>query len=187
MVLVVLVLGVLTFGVGTLPWARATVPTVLADRAIAVSGGQAAPAVTAVGLAILATGLAVAIGGRWVTRLGAAALVALGVLLVGSVVTFLLDPRPRTLTAAADVSGVREIVGEPSLTPWPFLAVVVGVLVVLAAVLTARVPVATATRRYERAANTASTPPATQDDRARAMDDWDALGRGEDPSTPDDG
>lgn len=188
-VLVVLVLGVIGFGLSALPWGSASVPTVLAEQTVTVSGGEAAPATTAASLAVLATGLAVAIGGRWVARLCALALLLLGGLLGASAGDFLVDPEPRLLTAAAQLSGVREIVGEPATTPWPYLTVVLGVGVVAAAVLVLRVPTTTAPgRRFERAGEGGPVTPRTaeqthRDERVRAMDDWDALGRGEDPST----
>ncbi|PYG02334.1 trp region conserved hypothetical membrane protein [Georgenia satyanarayanai] len=191
-VVVVLVLGAVTFGLSLLPWASALVPTVLAEQTVTVTGGDAAPATTATGLAVLATALAVALGGRWVSRLCAVALVALGALLAASAVGFLLDPRPPVLAAAATVSGVREISAEPSTTVWPYVTVVAGVLVAAAAVLVLRAARTTTagTRRFERAPGAGARPgPAagaeTRDERVRAMDDWDALGRGEDPTEPE--
>ncbi|WP_324652841.1 Trp biosynthesis-associated membrane protein [Georgenia sp. H159] len=187
-VVVVLLLGVLGFGLSALPWAGAPVATVLAEQSVRLSGAEAAPVTTAASLAVLATGLAVAIGGRWVTRLCALALVALGVLLAASAVGFVLDPGPRLLAAAAELTGVREIAGDPVVTAWPYVTAALGLLVAASAVLVLRVPTATAAgRRYERA-GTGPAPDAgtdDRDDRVRAMDDWDALGRGEDPSASD--
>ncbi|MCM3659842.1 Trp biosynthesis-associated membrane protein [Georgenia satyanarayanai] len=191
-VVVVLVLGAVTFGLSLLPWASATVPTVIAEQTVTVTGGDAAPATTATGLAVLATALAVALGGRWVSRLCAVALLALGALLAAAAVGFLLDPRPPLLAAAAAVSGVREISAEPSTTLWPWLAVAAGVLVAASAVLVLRAA-RTATaggRRFERAPAVGERPRPTpdaeaRDERVRAMDDWDALGRGEDPTEPE--
>lgn len=191
-VVVVLVLGALTFGLSLLTWASAPVPTVLAEQTVTVTGGEAAPATTATGLAVLATALAVALGGRWVSRLCALALVALGALLAASAVGFLLDPRPPLLAAAAAVSGVREISAAPSTTPWPYLAVAAGVLVAASAVLVLRAARTTTagSRRFERAPAAGERPrpvpdAEARDDRVRAMDDWDALGRGEDPTEPE--
>ncbi len=190
-VVAVLVLGAVAFALSALTWASAEVPTVLAENSVAVSGGEAAPATQAAALAVLAAGLAVAIGGRWVTRVVAVALAGLGVLLGASAVGFLMEPRPRLEAAAAQVSGVREIAGEPALTPWPYATALLGLVVVAVAVLTLRVPTtATPGRRFERAGDAPAPSRRTAADdfgdaRGRAMDDWDALGRGEDPSAAD--
>ena len=189
-VLVVLVLGVAGFGLSALPWASAPLDTVLTDDSVRISGGGASPAISAASLAVLATGLAVALGGRWVVRLCAAALVVLGGVLGSAAVSFVLDPRPRLLSAAGEASGVREIAGAPTLTPWPYVTALLGVLVVAAAVPVLRVPTtATPGRRFERPAGPAAAGPGAPraDGRVQAMDDWDALGRGEDPTAPERG
>lgn len=178
-VVLLLVLGAVAMGLSLLPWARATVPTVLGEQSVTVAGGDAAPATTAAGLALLATGLALALGGRWMIRLAAVAAAALGLVLGGSALQLLLDPEPRVLSAAGEVTGVRQIIGSVSITPWPYLALLLGVLVVAAAVLVARVPATATSRRFER---TAPSAPSAPSGRVRAMDDWDALGRGEDPT-----
>src|SRR5690606_35590875 len=105
-VLAVLLLGALGFGISALPWASAEVPTALALRTVTVSGGDASPVTTAASLAVLATGLAVALGGRWVTRVCAVALVVLGGALGAAAIGFLGAPRTSLETAAAQVSGV---------------------------------------------------------------------------------
>ena len=184
-VLAVLVLGALGFGLSALTWGSTEVPTVLAERTVTVSGGDASPVTTAASLAVLATGLALALGGRWVTRVCAGALVVLGGALGAAAIGFLRDPRPRLETAAAQVTGVREIIGTPEVTAWPYLTVVLGVLVAAAAVLVLRIPAVPAGRRFERAGAQGAAADPARDERVRAMDDWDALGRGEDPTAPD--
>lgn len=186
-VVLVLAAGAATMGLSMLTWARAAVPTVLGEQTVSVTGGEAAPATTGAGLALLATGLALSLGGRWVIRLAAVAVGALGLVLGGSAAQVLLDPEPRVLNVAGEVAGVRQLSGTVSITPWPYLALALAVLVLLAAVLVARVPVTAASRRFERAdaAGPAQTAPPTG--RVRAMDDWDALGRGEDPTDSEPG
>lgn len=181
-VVLVLAAGAVTMGLSLLPWARATVPTVLGEQTVSVTGGEAAPATAAAGLALLATGLALALGGRWVTRLAAVAVGALGLVLGGSAAQLLLDPEPRVLGVAGEVAGVRQISGTVSITPWPYLALVLAALVLLVAVQVARVPATAASRRFERTAAAEPAQPAPPTGRVRAMDDWDALGRGEDPT-----
>lgn len=184
-VVVVLLLGVVGFGLSALPWGSAAVATVLAEQTVSVSGAAAAPVTTAVSLAVLATGLAVAISGRWVARLCAVVLVALGGLLTAASVGFLLDPEPRLLAAAAAVTGVRELAGDLALTVWPYVTAVLGLLVAASAVLVLRIPTTAAGRRFERAEGVSApdtAPGPAKDDRVQAMDDWDALQRGEDPT-----
>ncbi|QDB79167.1 hypothetical protein FE251_07110 [Georgenia wutianyii] len=186
-VLAVLVLGVLGFALSALTWGSTEVPTVLAQRTVTVSGGDASPVTTAASLAVLATGLALALGGRWVTRVCAGALVVLGGALGAAAIGFLRDPRPRLETAAAQVSGVRETLGTPEVTAWPYLTIALGALVAAAAVLVVRIPTVQAGRRFERTAGQDAAGDPERDERVRAMDDWDALGRGEDPTARDHG
>lgn len=187
-VMALLALGVAGFGLAALPWLKLTVPTVIAQQDVDVSGTTAAPAVGAASLAVLAVALAVAIGGTWVRRIAGVALVGLGLLLAVTTVQLLLDPEPAALAAAGTVSGVSRIVGDPSLTPWPYVTVLLGVAVAAGGVLvlTAR-SWATAARRYERATAAPTPDTSATAPRVRAMDDWDALGRGEDPTAPDHG
>lgn len=198
LVLALLVLGVAGFGLAALPWLQLTVPTVIARQDVDVAGTTAVPVVGPLSLAVLAAALAVAIGATWARRVAGVVLVVLGALMAAMTVRLLLDTEPTAITAALAVSGVPQIDGEVTVTPWPYLTVLLGVVVAVGGVLALLVrPPATAGRRYERgpatgAAGTAGAPaPATgtaaEEPRVRAMDDWDALGRGEDPTDPDHG
>jgi len=110
-----------------------------------------------------------------------------GALAAASAAAFLADPEPALRQAAGAVSGATELVGEPQVTAWPTLALAVAVLAVLVG---AALPWLAGSwqrvgRRYETAAATPSAGPdgpATGTPRTRAMDDWDALSRGDDPS-----
>ncbi|MGY2085090.1 Trp biosynthesis-associated membrane protein [Blastococcus sp. SYSU DS0539] len=148
-----------------------------------LTGGDAAPLVTAAGLVLLAAAvalLAVRGAGRAVVGLLMAA--AGGALLWSGI---------RVLTggvadAAADLPGV----GGTSVTgttvdvsaAWPVLAVVAGVLAVAAGLLAALRGGSWPAmgRRYER---TPGTAPARSTEE-RADDAWKALDRGEDPTEP---
>ena len=190
-VLVLLVLGVAGFGLAALPWLNLTVPTVIARQEVGVSGSTAVPVISAASLAVLAAALAVAIGGTWVRRIAGAALIVLGLLVSATTVRLLIDPEPVARSAASAVSGVAQIDGGITVTPWPYLTVVLGVLVAAGGVvvLTAR-SWTSPVRRYERggrAGAPAAAPAPAAEPRVQAMDDWDALGRGEDPTEPDQG
>lgn len=191
LVLGLLVLGVAGFGLAALPWLRLTVPTVIARQEVSVAGTTAVPVVGPLGLAVLAAALCVAIGGTWARRVASLVLVGLGALIAGSTVRLLLDPDPAAVAAAVAVSGVPQIDGDVTVTPWPYLTVLLGVAVGLGGVLVLRLrPPADAVRRYERRDVAAAPDPAAgraAEPRVRAMDDWDALGRGEDPTDRADG
>ena len=148
-----------------------------------LSGGDAAPLVTAAGLVLLAAAvalLAVRGAGRaavgLVTAAAGGALVWSGVrVLAGGVAD-----------AAADlpgVSGSSVTSTAVDVSPaWPVVTLVAGVLALAVGLVTAvrgrRWPAMG--RRYERTAATAR--PRTDED--RAQDAWKALDRGEDPTEP---
>ncbi|WP_127129218.1 Trp biosynthesis-associated membrane protein [Georgenia sp. SYP-B2076] len=188
-VLAALLLAVALVALGAAPWVHATVATVIDVRDVSVSGSAAAPALTAGALVVGAAALAVGIGRRVAAAVGGVALLVAAVLVEAAVVSFLRDPRSPALTAASELSGVRQLSGEVVTTPWPWVAVVVGAAVALLAL----VPLLrggrwqAAGRRFERGepgrARGRSASSDATDARTRAMDDWDALGRGEDPST----
>lgn len=186
-VVLVLVAGLLALGVAALPWARASVPTVLAEREVSVTGEQATTVTFGLALLVLAAGLAVVLGGRWVVLVAAVLILASGVAYVTAAAVFLVDPLPSVLAAAAEVSGVPQITGAPTLTPWAYLAVAAGLGMIATAFVVHAVPTARGGRRFERSGSTPATRTPARDDRTRAMDDWDALGRGEDPTVSDPG
>lgn len=197
LVLALLVLGVAGFGLAALPWLQLSVPTVIARQEVDVAGTTAVPVVGPLSLAVLAAALAVAIGATWARRVAGGVLVVLGTLMAAMTVRLLLDPEPTAIAAAVAVSGVPQLDGEITVTLWPYLTVLLGVVVAAGGVLAVLVrPPATAGRRYERTPGTATGSSgalgavpgaAAEEPRVRAMDDWDALGRGEDPTDPEHG
>ncbi|MEE6296576.1 Trp biosynthesis-associated membrane protein [Georgenia wangjunii] len=202
LVLAVLVLGGAGFALSATTWLRATVPTVLELVDITVPGTDAVPAVSAASLAVLAAALAVAIGGRAAATLGGLALVGIGALVVVSAVGFIADPDPVALSTAAEVSGVRQVTGEVTVTLAPYAAAVVGALVAAAGIVVA---VAARSwraggRRFERAgapagvtapaAGSRATPPGDDGDRPLvpgAGADRGAPAAGARPGVPDEG
>lgn len=186
-VALVAVLGLALFGTALPAWARAETPTTVGSVAVAVNGADAAPGVASAALVVLVAGLVLALSGRVTRVLAVLGVVLGGALAAASAAAFLADPEPALRQAAGAVSGATELVGEPQVTAWPTLALAVAVLAVLVG---AALPWLAGSwqrvgRRYETAAATPSAGPdgpATGTPRTRAMDDWDALSRGDDPS-----
>jgi uncharacterized membrane protein (TIGR02234 family) len=174
-------------------WARvtATRPAPLPPVTDQVTGGQVAPLVTATGLLLLATAVAlVAVRGAGRVAVGLLAAVAGGVLAWAGL-------RPLTGRLAADLAALSSVGASPgavvttSLRPvWPALAVLAGVLGLAAGLLTVlrgrRWPGMGG--RYERPAGTSGSaagaaPPARQaSPEERAVAAWRALDRGDDPT-----
>ncbi|WP_382396317.1 Trp biosynthesis-associated membrane protein [Georgenia alba] len=185
--LAALVLGALLGAVSAVPWASGAAGTVLGEQTVEVSGGSAAPGVVGAAFVVGAAALAVAIGRRAGASVGGVAMVVGAVVAVVAVVGFLGDPESALRQAAAELSGVPELVGDARVTLWPYVTLVLALLaaaVGLSGLVAARTWT-TAGRRFERPARRGSAVDRASDERTRAMDDWDALGRGEDPT--DDG
>jgi hypothetical protein len=198
-VAVLVVLGGALLATSAAPWLLVPVSTAIAEATVSVPGSAAVPAVPASALVVLAGGLAVAIAGR-VARVVAAVVVAgAGLLAAVAAVRFVADPAAAALAASAEATGLRELAGAPSVTPWPVVTAGLGGLAALAAVTVAlgsrRWASGAGGRRFERAApdggassgetaraGSAGTEAEPADVRTRAMDDWDALSRGEDPT-----
>lgn len=186
-VLAALVLAAAVLAVGAPTWVAADVPTVIGARRVEVAGSTAAPGLMAAALVVGAAGLALGIGRTAGSVIGAVALVGAGGLAAAAVVGFLGAPEDAVLGAAAEVSGVRQIDGAATVAPWPWVAIVLaGALALLGVLaLAAARSWTTAGRRFERPAPAGrgrSTSTEATEARTRAMDDWDAVGRGEDPS-----
>lgn len=178
-------------GLASTTWVRAPVRGADGPSVVAVSGAVAAPGSTALAVLVLAAAVALALAGRVAARLIAAVVTAAG--LAGALValTVLRDPLPAALAAAGEVIGADHLDGEAAITVWPAAFALVGGVVALlggwALLAGGRWP--TTGRRFDTAersggaagaAPTISSPPT--DARAQAMDDWDAISRGEDPS-----
>ncbi|MCK6209012.1 Trp biosynthesis-associated membrane protein [Georgenia sp. EYE_87] len=190
-VVALLALGALLLAAGSAGWAHGEVSTVLGAREVSVSGASAAPGVGAAALVVGAAALAAAVGRRAGAVVAGVALVGAAVLVAASVVGFLGDPAAPLEAAAGEISGVPELTGEARTALWPYVTLVLAAAVAAAGVVTlvAGRSWQSAGRRFERPATAErrSAASAATDERDRAMDDWDALGRGEDPSAGADG
>lgn len=157
---------------------------------IEVGGAVASPALAALALAGLALAGALAIAGpaiRFV--LGALAIVLGGSVVLAASVS-LGDPVAAVSAAVADATGVAgadptaELVAATSATAWPVAAIAGGLLIALAGVVvlvTGRDWVTS--RRYGDGVRLSSEEARPElPDSDRAVDDWDGLSRGDDPT-----
>lgn len=177
-----LVLAGLTAVVAVPTWFTTTGTTALRGVVtVEVSGTQAAPAILAAAVAILAAVAAVGLvgrAGRWVV---AVVVVACGVLVAATSFGVTADPVAAVTPVVAAETGVGTLAGPVVTSAWPWVAVGVGVLDVLAGVWFVRASRAWSgpSQRHEPAtAGTASPTAGEPDERS----DWDALSRGDDPS-----
>lgn len=177
----VLLLAVMA-GASSLPaWVRATgVSALTGDVPVAVSGSAAAPAVPATALVLAAAGGAVALAGRVGRWFVAAVVLVGGVALAAAAAAVIADPAGPALAAVADRTGVDHLTGAAAATAGPWLAVVLGALVVAAGVGLARSSAAWSapSARHETTATSRRGERTEPDERP----DWDALTRGADPS-----
>nr|WP_210768401.1 Trp biosynthesis-associated membrane protein [Cellulomonas humilata] len=174
-----LALAGLTALVAVPTWFTTTGTTALQGTVtVRVAGSQVAPALFAAAVAILAAGAAVGLVGRVGRWVVAAVVVACGVLVVGTTLGVLGDPSAAVTPVVAAETGVGKLAGPVSTSVWPWIAVAVGVLDVVAGawLVVASRAWSGPSRRHESTTD-AANPPAP-DERS----DWDALSRGDDPS-----
>jgi uncharacterized membrane protein (TIGR02234 family) len=183
-------------GLALLSWSQPWFELVLTEGAgaptgrapIAVAGQVASPALAALALAGLALAGALAIAGPAVrVVLGVLAVVLGGCILLAAGIS-IGDPVAAVAPAVAEATGVTgtepsaALVESAAATPWPIVAVVGGGLVAASGVLVlatgTRWPVSA--RRYRGARLAADGAAASGAD--RAIDDWDELSRGDDPT-----
>jgi hypothetical protein len=185
-VVLVLTLGVLLFGAVLPAWAQGAARTTTGTAPVAVSGADAAPGVASAAAVVLVSALVLGLSGRVTRVLAVIGVVGGGVLALVGAIAFLRDPTTALRSAAGQVGGLTELAGEPSTSVWPVLAVVVAGLVTAVGIampwLLGRWQ--QVGRRYERHAGRRQDPGGGPDvtRRVQAMDDWDALSRGEDPT-----
>jgi uncharacterized membrane protein (TIGR02234 family) len=182
-------------GLALLAWTQvwATLDVILdgGQTALEVTGSVAAPGLTALALAGLALAGALTIAGGVIRIILGLLEMLLGVSVVLSAVLAIADPigaGSAAVTAVSGISGIDSIragVSAAALTGWPYLALGAGILmflVGLAVCLTAR-RWPGATTRYDATRFEPVTDAATGQTRPRdAVDDWDGLTRGDDPT-----
>ena len=169
-----------------------------------VSGANAAPALTALALAGLALVAAFALGGRVIRVFLAVVGMTLGGLVVVSVVSVLADPIAActsSITAATGIAGehsVRLLVTEKTGSVWPWSAIAGGVIIFAASLWalirfrrwpeTSRkyqvrfVSVDDSSDGEKRIDDNAQAHEPRSLSRESAIDSWDDLSRGDDPT-----
>lgn len=177
-------LGVIS---STQTWLTVTL-TQGADEALLVPGAAAIPVLAPLSLAVLALGAALSIVGLVLRYVFGALTVAIAGVL-GWQTWVVLVERPAsavasTVTGVTGISGVdavSDLIAAVSITPWPAVTLVGSIVLFAAGVLTL-VTARTwkgAGRRYRTdGAAPAASPSAPLD----AVDSWDGLSRGEDPT-----
>lgn len=167
------------------PWARAlVVPAAGQPFDVTASGSEVVGGIVAAALVGLAAAVVLLLAGG-LSRPVAAVLLAgagAGCLFLAAVV--IRDgPRDALAPALAKATGL-ETTGAASATAWPYAALAGSVLMLLAAglALIAARGAGAQPRDRGRAPVTPAGTPVGPDDRDAAMDAWDALSRGEDPT-----
>lgn len=159
-------------------WVRAEVENVEGVQQVVLSGSSVAPLTTAGALVLLASGCALAFSRRWGARI-TCAIAALGALIcvIGALITMTTSTAALTARFTAVTAGTGTIIAVTTLpSVWVVGVVSLGCTVVaLAGMLLAhRFPETVC--RYDPSHNI------PVDSRFQSQQDWDALGRGEDPT-----
>ncbi|WP_136706871.1 Trp biosynthesis-associated membrane protein [Agromyces sp. H66] len=192
---------ILGAGLALLSWSQTWFELELADAAasstgeeIAVPGSIASPALAALGLAGLALVAALAIAGPAIRVVLAGLEVILGGCVLLATGLSLGDPIAAVSPAVTDATGVSgagptaDLVASAVPTAWPAAALVGGVLLVAAGVVVlatgTRWPASARRYRSPRLVEADAGAPAARGRAAsdRAIDDWDELSRGDDPT-----
>ena len=170
-------LGALVLAAWTQPWFTLGVAGV---QPVVVTGQVAAPALSALGLAALALAAALSIAGPVVRYVLAGLHVLIGAIAATTSVVAIVSPIRASLPAVTAVVGesgltaVSALVTSVSVTVWPWVAVLLGILTAALGIVT----LVTArnwpgpTRKYESTPSTDDSPAAS----------WDALSAGDDPT-----
>ncbi|MBT2499910.1 Trp biosynthesis-associated membrane protein [Agromyces sp. ISL-38] len=188
-------------GLTLLSWSQNWFDLRIADGAVAgtiaeaipVAGSVASPALAALALAGLALVAALALAGPGIRVVLGVLEVVLGACIVFAAWVSIGDPVAAVSPAVTDATGVSgagptaELVASVTASAWPAAAIAGGVLVVIAGV----VVLATghtwpaSSRRYRGVRLAEADDHAEPTARAasdRAIDDWDELSRGDDPT-----
>lgn len=180
--------GAIAIVASTQTWLTADL-RVGAAEPLAVAGAAAFPLLAPLSLAALALGLALTIVGRLLRYLFGALATAIGAtLLIGAFrigIERPIDAVASAVTEATGLSGesaIADLVASIGVTPWPFIAALGGVIVLVGGLLT----LSTAHlwrsggRRFRRDDDEAVSAPGSRPH--DAIDSWDDLSHGHDPT-----
>lgn len=150
-----------------------------------VPGKTAAPATAALGLAGLALGGALSLGGRILRIIFGAIEAVLGASLIAAVVSTVSDPAGASresvteLTGVSGTDAVHDLVLSSSPTVWPYVAVAAGILLVVLGIAVCVTVRTWPQPGHKYDADSSRAPSGVPD----AVDSWDELSRGEDPTS----
>ncbi len=160
-----------------------------AQHALPVPGAEAIPVLAPLSLAVLALGAALSIVGRVLRYVFGALMVAIGVMLL--IPTWQLLAEPQVGNVASTVTEATGITGEAAIsalvvsitdTAWPVAAFIAWILLLASGFFTlATAHGWTRTGRRYRTDDSAAAGQAGSRPHD-AIDDWDGLSRGEDPT-----
>jgi uncharacterized membrane protein (TIGR02234 family) len=184
-VVVVLAGAGLVLLAATRDWVSQQVTGVPGVVRLSAPGAQAAPAVTALAVVAGAAAIMLLLAGRLVSRLAGTVAALAGAGVVASVIGVLADPRGAAASAVPGATGrAGPLPGAATASPWVWLALVGGLLVVagglVAAVRGGRWSVPG--RRFETGTDPAGGPAGPRAAGEDPVAAWDALSRGEDPT-----
>ncbi|RLP77024.1 hypothetical protein D9V32_05210 [Mycetocola tolaasinivorans] len=182
-------------GLGLLAWTQTWVTlTVLipsgGSRSLEVAGSVAAPALTALALSLLALAGALSIAGYVFRLIMGALAVILGLCIALETSMVLLNPGASAGAAVTEATGIAgansiaTVTTSSTVTFWPYLALLGAALAVFTGflvILTAKHWPGAAGRKYQ------VTPRVRIDEDGEmpdAVDSWDDLTRGDDPTAP---
>jgi hypothetical protein len=179
-----LLAGLALAGLVFLAWTQQWLTVTLNDGTIlSVDGSVAAPAASILALTCLVVFPALAIAGRVFRGILGALESLLGLTIAFSSVLAIAQPVSASASVVSTATGVTghdsvaELVADAALTPWPFVSLSAGVLLVIVGVL-----VIVTARRWPdsgRKYSAVRTAPAGLDDAAAS---WDALSASDDPT-----
>ncbi len=180
-----LALAGLTLIAWTQQWLTVTLTEPGRDQ-LTVDGAIAAPALAALALATLALGAALAIAGTGFRYLLGILEVLLGGSVALSAVLVFVDPvgaAEAAVTNATGIAGTQSVaalVSSTAATAWPAITLVLG-----AAIAVAGIGVVVTARSWPRSSKKYSAvtlEPVATDEMPDAVDSWDELTRGDDPT-----
>lgn len=186
LILASLLLAALVLLAWTQGWLAVELVPGAPTASVSVDGNVAAPALAALALAGLALTAALSIAGLLFRIVLGVLDAVLGACIAFSAVLVLTGPVAASepaVTAATGVAGTESIAGvvsATSLTVWPVITLVAGILLVvvgLGVALTAR-RWPSSSRKY----SAVRLEPVDRDEMPDAVDSWDELSRGDDPT-----
>jgi uncharacterized membrane protein (TIGR02234 family) len=186
-ILVSALLAGVILGGWTQTWFDATLTT---RQELAVTGDIAAPALTALALCVLVLQGALAIAGPFFRVVLAIIEALIGIAVVYSAVLAITGPATASAAAITTATGVggkestAELVATISPTIWPWITVIAGVLLIVVALsvlLTSRAWPGSS-RKYQAVRLEQPDGGKAPTTERSAVDDWDALSSGDDPT-----